>query len=347
MSEYILLYNLFGGFKGEPSYDEKHYDTGIIRIAGKNKEKKDVYSYFYVSTKKPISRRDHDRIIALKIPPGWNNVWISGNEKSDIQVVGIDSKNRKQYKYNKNHIVNAEKQKFIRLYDFIKAMPKLDKIIRKHSKLHVYSKNRVIATILTLVKELHLRVGKEQYAKKNKSYGVSSLKKSHIKFDGDIVKFNFKGKSNKRLSYTLRNYEIKTHLVLLMKLEGEKIFQFIDSDNAIKKISDSDINNYIQEYMGKNFSAKDFRTFAANYYFVKALLNETKKHSNNVKKNIINAIKISAKHLSHTQSISKKSYIMSYCVEEYAKHPEYFISHKYDDPKNVLIELLQKYKKNI
>jgi DNA topoisomerase-1 len=132
-----------------------------------------------------------------------------------------------------------------------------------------------------------------------------------------------------------------------MKLEGEKIFQYIDVDNTIKKITDADINQYIQKYMGDEFSAKDFRTYAANYYFVKALLNETKKHSNNIKKNIINAIKISAKHLSHTRSISKKSYIMSYCINLYEKHPEYFISHKYDDPQDVLIEILKNYRKNV
>lgn len=333
---------MYGGSKGELSYDEKHYDTGIIRVPVKS-----GYAYYYVKNKTPASDTDLDRILKLKLPPGWNNVWISGDKKSDIQAVGIDSKNRKQYKYNEKHTIVAEKKKFLRLYDFIKAIPKLDRVLTRHSKLHVYDKRRVIVTMLRLVKELHMRVGKEQYAQKNKSYGISSLKKTHLKIDGDLIKFSFKGKSNQRLNYSLRDPVIKAHLQLLLKLNGEKLFQYIDENNAIRRITDLDLNQYIQAYMGDEFTVKDFRTYAANFYFVKTLLNETKKHSNNIKKNIINAIKVSAKHLSHTRNISKKSYIMSYCIDLYTAHPEFFVSKKYDDPQDVLIDVLKTYKKNI
>jgi DNA topoisomerase-1 len=339
LSEYVFLNNLFGGYKGEQSYDEKNYNTGIIRI--KNYENN--YDYFYVKNKKSISSHDKNRISELKIPSVWNNVWISGNSNSDIQVVGVDSKNRKQYIYNKKHILLAEKNKFLRLFNFMHSIPKLDKVISLHEKLHVYDKNHVISTMLKLIKELHFRVGKEQYAKKNKSYGISSLKKSHLKIIGDTIKFNFKGKSNKRLKYVFHNDVIKKHLQMLLKLEGEKLFQYVDENNIIRRINDTDINQYIQKYMGKEFSAKDFRTYAANYYFVKALLNEIKKHSNNIKKNITNAIKNSARHLSHTKGISKKSYIMSFCINLYLSHPEYFISHKYDNPQNVLMDILRQY----
>jgi len=177
---------ILGGYKGELSYDEKNYESGIIRIPF-NKD----YKYYYVKTKHIVSKEDLERIKKLNIPPAWNNVWISSDKKSDIQVVGIDSKNRKQYKYNEAHIAAAEKQKFLRLYDFILSIPKLKKILTSHQKLHVYEKNRVIATMLYLVKELHFRVGKEQYAKENKSYGISSLKKTHIKITDNLVKFNF------------------------------------------------------------------------------------------------------------------------------------------------------------
>lgn len=331
-----------GGSKGELSYDEKHYETGIIRIVTKS-----GYKYYYVKNNMEISKNDLDRITKLKLPPAWNNVWISGDKNSSIQAVGIDSKNRKQYKYNETHTIDAEKKKFIRLFKFIKALPLLNNALQTHSKLHVYSKNHVIATMLYLVKELHFRVGKEQYARQNKSYGISSLKKVHIKINGDVIKFNFKGKSNQRLHYTLRNNLIKKHLVSLLKLNGEKLFQYIDESGIIRHVTDHDINQYIQEFMGSEFTVKDFRTYAANYYFVKALLNETKKHSNNIKKNIINAIKISAKHLSHTRGISKKSYIMTYSIELYIKHPEFFISRKHDDPQTVLIDILRSYKKNL
>lgn len=340
---------MIGGYKGELSYDEKNYDTGIVRVKVNDNthQKEPKYEYFYVKTRKKVSPEDLDRILKLKLPPAWDNVWISGTAKSDIQAVGIDSKNRKQYKYNDKHIKSAEKEKFLRLFKFIGALPKLEKIINKHLLLHVYNKDHVIATMLELVQELHLRVGKEQYAKTNKSYGISSLKKVHVKLSGDEIKFNFKGKSNQRLSYTLHDAKIRQHLDMLLKLNGDKLFQYIDDNGIIRKVYDIDINDYIQKYMGPEFSAKDFRTYAANYYFVKTLLNETKKNTNNIKKNILNAIKVSAKHLSHTKNISKKSYIMSFCIELYMKHPEFFVSKKYDNPTTVLTEILKIYKKKM
>ena len=334
--------NMIGGSKGDLSYDEKHYNSGIIRVPDKN-----GYKYYYVKNKIIVTKKDLDRILKLKLPPAWNNVWISGDKKSDIQAVGIDSKDRKQYKYNEKHTIAAEKKKFLRLFEFIKSIPKLDKNLKTHTKLHVYDKRRVIATMLQLVKELHFRVGKEQYAQQNKSYGISSLKKTHLKIEGELIKFNFKGKSNQRLSYSLRDVIIRLHLQMLLKLNGEKLFQYIDENNYIRRVTDLDLNQYIQKYMGENFTVKDFRTYAANFYFIKALLNETKKNSNNIKKNIVNAIKVSAKHLSHTRNISKKSYIMSYCITLYTVHPEFFISKKYDDPQDVLVDVLKSYKKNV
>jgi len=148
-----ILNNINGGSQGEQSYDEKNYETGIIRIPYK-----DGYRYFYVKNKKTISKEDLERIISLKIPPAWNNVWISGKKYSDIQVVGVDSKGRKQYRYNEKHSIESEKKKFSRLYNFIKNIPKLDKTLQIHGKLHVYDKNKVISTMLQLVKKLHFRV---------------------------------------------------------------------------------------------------------------------------------------------------------------------------------------------
>lgn len=340
IDEFILM---FGGYRGEPSYDEKHYETGIIKIErGENK-----FNYYYVKTNKQVSKEDLTRIGKLNIPPSWKNVWISGDKSSAIQAVGIDAKNRKQYRYNPTHIVAAEKNKFLRLYDFIQKLPKLNKNLIKHQKNNVYDKDRVISTMLILVKELHFRVGKEQYARKNKSYGIASLKKSHVKVLGNLVKFNFMGKSKQRHTLSIRDDGISSHINMLLKLEGEKLFQYIDANNVIKHISDLDLNQYIKKYMGDQFVIKDFRTYSANYYFIKALMNETKKDNNNIKKNIMNAIISSAKHLGHTKNISKKAYIMAFCIKLYVEHPEFFVSRKYENPEEVLFEILKLYKQKM
>lgn len=334
-----------GGSK--ESHDIKNYADSIYR-----KKINSVYQYFYVKSDKPISKQDLDRIKNLKIPPAWIDVWISSDPKSDIQVIGTDTKGRKQYKYHEKHIANAEKEKFLRLQDFIKSIPDLDNIMKTHKMLHIYNKYHVITTMLGIVKEVHMRAGKEQYVRENKSYGISSLRKKHVSVSGDTVMFRFKGKSRKQLSYSINDAEIAEHIKALIKLTGEHLFQFIDeSDNKIKNISSDDLNKYIQDFMGQDFTIKDFRTYAANFIFVKAVLSETKKRTPSnqkvIKKNLKNAIKTTAFYLRHTANISKKSYIMGFCVELYTNNPAYFIERKYHEPISVLSDILKLYKSKI
>lgn len=328
--------NLFGGSKGELSYDEKHYETGIYRIAT---------TYRHIKTKKQVNDQELTRIKALKIPPAWKHVWISGDPTTDIQVVGVDAKGRKQYRYNGNYIKMSERRKFMRMFDFIKNIPKLNKVMDQHKSLGSYNKNHVITTMIKLVQDLHFRVGKEQYAKQNNSYGVSSLNKTHIKIQGDMINFRFMGKSKQHLQYTYHNQEIANHLKILRKLPGTKLFQYLDESGNIKRITDMDLNEYIQINMGVEFTIKDFRTYAANYCFIEALLEEINFRGNTaVKKNITNAIKVSAQKLSHTASIAKKAYIMPFMINLYIEHPEFFLTRKDDKPKTILIEVLKRYK---
>nr|QBK89154.1 MAG: DNA topoisomerase I [Mimivirus LCMiAC02] len=334
----------------EQAFDVKYYKTGI----GRRKIKKKVFIYFYIINKKLVSKQDQVRINKLHIPPAWINVWISPDPKSPIQAIGIDSKGIKQYRYNEIHIKKAEEKKFIKMYDFIKKIPKLDKVIKKHEKLDTYDKYRVIASMLTIIKLLHLRVGKEVYARRNKSYGVSSLRKVHMNIEGDIIRLRFKGKSKKRLSYSLKNKILAKHLRLLLRLEGSKLFQYIDDvTGKVKGITDVDLNNYVQSIMGKKFTIKDFRTYSSNRYFIMALLKETQKRAPKntkvIKKNIINAIKRTAKYLRHTKAVSKKSYILNFIVNMYQNNPEYFLNavKKESDPNDILLNILRLYKKKV
>jgi DNA topoisomerase-1 len=147
------------------------------------------------------------------------------------------------------------------------------------------------------------------------------------------------------ITYNLKDAKISEHLKMLLKLSGDRLFQYIDDENILHRVYDFDLNKYIQDCMGDEFTIKDFRTYAANYHFIIALIDQINKHSDNIKKNIITAIEVSAKHLSHTKNISKKSYIMAFCVDLYIKHPEFFVSRKLNDPKDILIDVLTKYNK--
>jgi len=220
-------------------------------------------------------------------------------------------------------------------------------------KKQPYTKERTITVMLNIVKELNMRVGKEVYAQKNKSYGISSLKKSHIKIDENnlIAKFNFKAKSNKIVQYTLDSPEIVKELILLMKLDGEKMFQYKSESGNILRVTDVDLNQYIQNKMGKGFTAKNFRTYAANFYFIKALLKETRSRTPSnlkiAKKNLSLAQENTAFYLRHTKSISKKSYTMDLIRDMYLSDPDYFIKNKHKQPLTILIELLKIFKNNL
>lgn len=332
------------------SYDVKHMMEGIAR-----KKVGNEFVYYYIDTGKTVTEKDLNRIRKLKIPPAWNNVWISRDPFSPIQAIGIDSKGRKQYRYHQVHIERAEVEKFLRMYSFIKLIPKLEKIMNQHRNLPIYEKNRVISLMLQLVRDYHMRVGKEIYARKYHSYGISSLRKRHVKIDKNVIFLKFKGKSGQRLHYTIREPYYINSIKMLMKLEGEHLFQYItldDRGNEInKRITDRDLNAYIQKYLGKQFTIKDFRTFGANFYFVKNLLNETRKRTPRdrkiIKKNILRAIRSTATKLKHTGAVSKKSYILNFSIELYQNSPDFFVKHKNDEPTKFLLTLLRLYKKNI
>lgn len=332
----------------ELSHDvlQKEKKIGIMREWKNNK----IFRYYYIKNGQDVTKKDLTRIESLHIPPAWMDVWISEDPSAPIQAIGMDDKGRKQYRYNDIHNQTVEKEKFLRLYNFIKAIPKLEEVINKHSTLHSYDKNKVIATMLFLVKKLYIRAGKEQYARENKSYGISSLKKKHVKIESNTIKLNFKGKSHQRVSYTYTNPEIANHIKELLKLQGEKLFQYIDKETGkIRKVTDSDLNQYIQEWMGQEFTVKDFRTYAANFHFIKELLKESKLNptEKRIKKGILHAIKKTAIALRHTKAISKKSYVMNFTIDLFSQNHKFFYENKHENPNDILLAVLKLYKKEI
>ena len=360
-----FLHDLLGGYhemyrtmafddknkqKKKGIYRESYLDKNDIDKKGNPKLK---FKYFYARNNEEVTNEDLERINKLGLAPAYADVWVSDDPNSKIQATGLDAKKRKQYRYHPKHIEISNENKFLRLFKFIKSIPKLDEKMEEDKKNTLYSKNRTISVMLTIVRELNIRVGKECYAQTNKSYGISSLKKSHVTLtnDGTVIKLNFKAKSNKQVSYTLKDPEIVGEIKQLLNLEGEKLFQYISESNNVLRVSDIDLNQYIQNYMGKSFSCKDFRTYAANFYFIKALLAETKKRSPKnkkiIKQNLNIAQENTAFYLRHTKSISKKSYTMSLIRDMYNDNPTWFINNKNRQPLNVLIDLLKMFKDKI
>ena len=353
---------LWNDYQRKKAFDDisKKKKTGIYRVKyfdnddlDKKGNPKIKFRYYYANNDQLVSQSDLERINKLGLAPAYEDVWVSNDPTSKIQATGIDAKGRKQYRYHPDHIKDAGVDKFLRLYKFIKAMPKLDKQMEEDEKLPFFKKERTITLMLKIVKELNIRVGKEIYAQTNKSYGITSMKKSHLKIDPEkkIAKFNFKAKSNKQVQYSLTDQNIIDELILLDQLEGEKLFQYKTESGNILRVNDVDLNQYIQTHAGKEFSAKDFRTYAANFYFIKALLRETKKHNpttqKQIKKNLSTAQENTAFYLRHTKSISKKSYTMELIREMYMNDPKFFIDNKNKQPLTVLLEVLKIFRDKI
>jgi DNA topoisomerase-1 len=360
-STYSSMYEIYGRAM---AYDDKmkKKKKGFYRVKYEDKNDLDKkgnpktkFKYFHMSDNRPVTEEEQIRINKLGLAPAYEDVWVSDDPNSKIQATGIDVKGRKQYRYTQKHVEGAGIDKFLRLYKFIKSIPKLDKAMETDLNGPNYTKNKTISIMLSIVKELNMRVGKECYAKTNKSYGVTSLKKSHVKIDEEkmVAKFNFKAKSNKQVQYTLENADIVKQMIPLFELEGEKLFQYKSDSNSgnIQRATDVDLNQYIQEKMGKDFSCKDFRTYAANFYFIKALLKETKKRNpvtqKIAKKNISLAQENTAYYLRHTKSISKKSYTMDLIRDMYMNESDFFIENKNKQPLTILLEILKIFKDKI
>ena len=245
-------------------------------------------------------KNEEPRILKLKIPPKWENVKITTEYNDKIQVIGIDSKNRKQYIYHPiwNSFSNNYKYLKIESLNFNKFI----KIINQKSKYeNILSKNYVIANMFIIMKDLNIRIGNDIYLKENDSIGLCTMQKTNFKNN----KFVFKGKSKKEHEKKLNN----NHLIFINKLinlPGQNLFKYLGKNNEFININSNDLNNFLKKYIDENMTSKDIRTYYANQIFKKKYKELLK---NNDSKPIINAIKFTASELGNTPKVCKDSYI--------------------------------------
>lgn len=341
------------------SYDEKNYSNGISRVLI-DPNIPNVFRYYYNDNPtQPVSEADLMRIKRLALPPAWTNVWISQDPNDHIQAMGKDTKGRKQYKYHQSHIDTAIKLKFTRLQRFISSLKQLVRVLNRDKKLPYYSKNKIAGSMVMMIQRYHFRIGKEVYARTNKSYGISSLRKKHVHIKNGDIYLRFKGKSNQNLTYKITDAYFVGVIMKLLDLPGDKLFQYVDDDEAkIKGITEVDLNHYIQSAIGNQFTIKDFRTLGSNLYYIQALLDITKKTTKTrkqpssdvpilsqkqIKDNLKQALLKTSNHLKHTANVAKKSYVMAMIVELYQTNPAYFIINQDKTADELLSELLELY----
>jgi DNA topoisomerase-1 len=251
-----------------------------------------------------------DRIRMLAIPPAWTDVWICPRATGHIQATGRDAKGRKQYRYHNDWSTHASETKFERLPAFARALPRLRERIEADLNKKGASRDKVLATAVRLLEITLIRVGNAQYAKANRSYGLTTLNKRHLDVDGTRLTFAFKGKSGVEHSVRVQDRRLATVVRSLRDLPGQQLFKYRDADGDLCPITSDDVNAYIREAMGEDFSAKDFRTWAGTVSAARALRDtEVPTSPTDAKRKITVCVKAVAGLLGNTPTVCRSSYV--------------------------------------
>tara|TARA_R100001369_G_scaffold38246_1_gene63774 strand:- start:16153 stop:17232 length:1080 start_codon:yes stop_codon:yes gene_type:complete len=268
--------------------------------------------------KKIVAGSELDRYKSLVIPPAWRNVRISHLANGHLQVVGLDEKSRKQYMYHPTWSELRNKTKFFKMISFGKALPRIRKKVDEDIDQPKMNQRKILALVIRLMEETHIRVGNEYYAKNNKTYGLSTLRTRHVKTSKSNMKFEFLGKKGKEHCVTITNKKLIKLVNQCEEIPGWELFKFYDEFGEKQRVDSAMINNYIQEISGNNFTAKDFRTWAASKIYFETLfeigyLEDEKENS----KAILTAIDAAANGLGNTRSVCRSYYIHPFITENY------------------------------
>lgn len=280
---------------------------------------KEDKGFTYIYNNKPYTKKkDLERIENLVIPPAWQDVKIASVSNGHLQATGKDLKNRKQYRYHPFWNKIRNQTKFYKMRVFGEKLPGIRKQVDHDLQHEGWPRKKVLALIIRLMEETHIRIGGEQYARRNKTYGLSTLRRKHLNIFNDKLIFEFKGKKGKEHKITLRNKKLIQLVCKCEELPGWELFQYYDKDGVKNSVDSSEVNEYLHNISGTIFTAKDFRTWAATIIFFDTLMDigpekdEKKQH-----KNILVGFDAAAKELGNTRNVCRKYYVHPLVVNYY------------------------------
>jgi DNA topoisomerase I len=250
------------------------------------------------------------RIKSIGIPPAYEFVWICPSPNGHIQATGIDARGRKQYRYHPKWRELRDQNKYEHIMQFAAALPALRVCVAFDMKRDGLPREKVLATIVSLLEKTLIRVGNVEYAEKNKSYGLTTMRRKHVAIGRGVLRFDFTGKSGKQWKLQVENRRIAAIVKRCAEFPGHELFKYLDDDGESRTVDSGDVNQYIREITQKDFSAKDFRTWAGTVLAALAL-SELKKYDSQAeaKRNVVVAIEKVAKQLGNTPAICRKSYV--------------------------------------
>jgi DNA topoisomerase-1 len=258
------------------------------------------------------------RIKALAIPPAWTEVWICSSENGHLQATGRDARGRKQYRYHARWRSVRDEHKYERMLNFGKALPLLRKKVNAALKLRGLPREKVLATVVSLLEATMMRIGNEEYARQNQSFGLTTLRDRHVRIDGGEVEFRFRGKSGVHHAIRLDDSRLARIIKNVRDLPGQELFQYVDDNGEQHAIDSADVNEYLRSITGEDYTAKDFRTWAGTMLAAMALQEYQKFDSQaQAKKNIVRAIESVAEKLGNTPTICRKCYVHPAVLDAY------------------------------
>ena len=282
------------------------------------KAKGDDFEYFDTDGK---AIRDETRLLRIRrigIPPAYKDVWICPSPNGHIQATARDARGRKQYRYHERWREARDENKYDRILVFGHALPKIRRQVNKDMGLHGLPRNKVLATVVHLLGRTFIRIGNEEYARENKSFGLTTMRNRHVDVKGAKLTFSFKGKSGVQHEIDVSDRRLANIIRKLQDLPGQDIFQYEDETGEVRNVDSQDVNDYLQEITGEEFTAKDFRTWAGTVLTAMALNAQGPvENQAQAKKNIKDAIAAVAKILGNTPTVCRKCYVHPVVLESY------------------------------
>ena len=263
-------------------------------------------------------RAERGRLAALGIPPAYTDVWICPDPRGHIQATGRDAKGRKQYRYHPDFRAIRDSAKYDHMLDFAHALPQIRDRVDQDMARRGMPAEKVLATVVHLLENTMIRVGNADYARQNKSHGLTTLRDRHVRFDGDQVRFRFRGKSGKEWNLGLRDRRVAKIVRAAQEIPGQHLFQYLDGDGQRQKVTSTEVNDYLRAISGRNVTAKDFRTWTGTVLAALALAEyEACDSEAAARRNIREAIERVAARLGNTPTICRKCYVHPQVIDAY------------------------------
>ncbi|MGK4567891.1 DNA topoisomerase IB [Flavobacterium sp. 3HN19-14] len=297
-----------------------------LRYAGNSekgfyrKKSGDSFTYTDENYKNVSNKEVLERIKKLVIPPAWENVWISPYENGHLQVTGTDTKGRKQYRYHPNWNKIRNQSKFFRLRRFAEVIPKIRKQVDKDLNRKGLPFEKVVALVVKLIEMTNIRIGNDAYKKLYGSFGLTTLRDKHVSFSGEKISFVFVGKKGVHHQISLKSRKLANLVRKCKDIPGQELFQYYDDNGNHKTIGSADINCYLKEITGEEFTAKDFRCWAGSVNALKAFQEAgSPKNSTETKHTIIEVLDEVASKLGNTRTVCKKYYVHPTVIAAYER----------------------------